>query len=51
MVDAYSLAFAALLLPAGAIGDRFGRKPILIAGLGCSASLRCWPCSPTQRDS
>src|SRR5204862_142023 len=34
MVDAYSLAFAALLLPAGAIGDRFGRKPILIAGLG-----------------
>src|SRR3954468_783037 len=34
IVDAYALAFAALLLPAGAIGDRFGRKPILIAGLG-----------------
>ena len=29
IVDAYALAFAALLLPAGAIGDRFGRKPIL----------------------
>ena len=33
IVDAYALAFAALLLPAGAIGDRFGRKPILIGGL------------------
>lgn len=34
IVDAYALTFAALLLPAGAIGDRFGRKPILLAGLG-----------------
>ena len=33
IVDAYALAFAALLLPAGAIGDRFGRKPVLAAGL------------------
>src|SRR3954454_19630850 len=33
IVDAYALAFAALLLPAGAIGDRFGRKPILLVGL------------------
>ena len=33
IVDAYALAFAALLLPAGAIGDRFGRKPILAVGL------------------
>jgi EmrB/QacA subfamily drug resistance transporter len=33
IVDAYSLSFAALLLPAGAIGDRFGRKPILMFGL------------------
>src|ERR1700754_4839970 len=33
IVDAYALAFAALLLPAGAIGDRFGRKPILVAGI------------------
>ena len=24
IIDAYSLAFASLLLPAGAIGDRFG---------------------------
>jgi EmrB/QacA subfamily drug resistance transporter len=33
IVDAYALVFAALLLPAGAIGDRFGRKPILATGL------------------
>src|SRR6266536_3308651 len=33
IVDAYAIVFAALLLPAGAIGDRFGRKPLLTAGL------------------
>jgi len=33
IVDAYALVFAALLLPAGAIGDRFGRRPILAFGL------------------
>lgn len=33
IVDAYALTFAALLLPAGAIGDRFGRRPILAFGL------------------
>ena len=32
IVDAYALALAALLLPAGAIGDRFGRRGALIAG-------------------
>ena len=33
IVDAYSVVFAGLLLPAGALGDRFGRKRTLIAGL------------------
>ena len=33
IVDAYAIVFAALLLPAGAIGDRFGRKPLLAIGL------------------
>src|ERR1700743_2981296 len=33
IIDAYSLVFAALLLPAGAIGDRYGRRRALIAGL------------------
>jgi EmrB/QacA subfamily drug resistance transporter len=32
IVDAYALVLAALLLPAGALGDRFGRRPALIAG-------------------
>jgi EmrB/QacA subfamily drug resistance transporter len=34
VVDGYNLAFAALVLTAGSIGDRFGRRPALIAGLG-----------------
>src|SRR3954452_3153779 len=33
VVDAYALVFAALLLPAGAIGDRFGRRKVLLVGL------------------
>lgn len=33
VIDAYSLAFASLLLPAGALGDRFGRRRALIVGL------------------
>lgn len=33
VIDAYSLIFAALLLPAGAIGDRYGRRKTLLAGL------------------
>jgi EmrB/QacA subfamily drug resistance transporter len=34
IVDAYALVFAGLLLPAGAISDRFGRRRVLLAGLG-----------------
>lgn len=33
-VDAYVIVFAALLIPAGALGDRYGRKGALLAGLG-----------------
>lgn len=33
MVDSYALVFAGLLLTAGALGDRFGRKGALIVGL------------------
>ncbi|MCM3882543.1 MFS transporter [Frankia sp. R82] len=33
IIDAYSLVFASLLLPAGALGDRFGRRRALLAGL------------------
>lgn len=38
IVDSYALIFAALLLPAGALGDRFGRKLALIFGLVIFAS-------------
>ena len=33
IVDGYTVALAALLLPAGAIGDRFGRRRALITGI------------------
>src|SRR5215470_16770385 len=33
IIDAYSLVFASLLLPAGAFGDRYGRRLALLAGL------------------
>ena len=33
ITDAYTLCFAALLIPAGALGDRFGRRRGLVAGL------------------
>src|SRR5438067_11054811 len=34
IVDGYNLAFAALVLTAGSLGDRFGRRPALLIGLG-----------------
>jgi MFS family permease len=34
IIDAYAVVFAGLLLFAGAIGDRIGRRPVLLAGLG-----------------
>src|SRR6186997_137858 len=34
VVDAYNLVFAALLLAAGSLSDRLGRKGFLLAGLG-----------------
>jgi len=33
VINGYTLTLAALLMPVGAIGDRWGRKPILLAGL------------------
>src|SRR5690349_24246407 len=33
IVDGYTLVLACLLLPAGAIGDRYGRRGALVAGL------------------
>lgn len=33
IINGYTLALAALLLPVGAIGDRWGRRPVLLSGL------------------
>ncbi len=43
IVDGYTLTFAALLLVAGALADRYGAKTIYLAGLGVftAASLLC----------
>lgn len=38
IVDGYVLMFGCLLIPAGALGDRFGRKGALLAGLGVFAA-------------
>jgi len=38
VVDAYALVFASLLLPGGALGDRYGRRKALVAGLGLFAA-------------
>jgi EmrB/QacA subfamily drug resistance transporter len=37
ITDAYTLCFAALLIPAGALGDRYGRRISLIGGLAVFA--------------
>jgi EmrB/QacA subfamily drug resistance transporter len=38
IVDAYSLVFAGLLLAAGTLGDRYGRRLVLLIGLGVFAA-------------
>ena len=38
ITDAYTLCFAALLIPAGALGDRYGRRISLIGGLAVFAA-------------
>src|ERR1700731_224235 len=38
VVDAYTLVFAALILAAGSLSDRLGRKGVLLAGLGLFAA-------------
>jgi MFS transporter, DHA2 family, methylenomycin A resistance protein len=43
VVDAYTVAFAALILTAGALGDRFGAPRMMLAGFGVFtlASMAC----------
>jgi len=51
IVDAYVLVFAGLLLPFGAVGDRWGRKRVLLAGMalfGTLSALAAFASSPGQ---
>ncbi|MDE0669879.1 MAG: MFS transporter [bacterium] len=51
IVDAYVLVFAGLLLPFGALGDRWGRKRVLMAGMalfGVLSALAAFSTSPGQ---
>jgi EmrB/QacA subfamily drug resistance transporter len=51
IVDSYTVVFAGLLLFAGALGDRFGRKPLLLVGLavfGAAAGLAIFTEDPQQ---
>jgi EmrB/QacA subfamily drug resistance transporter len=50
IVDAYTLVFVGLLLPAGAAGDRFGRRGALLVGLvlfGSAAAAAMFVEEPT----
>ena len=42
LVDAYSLVFAGVMLPAGMAGDRLGRKRVLLAGLAVFLAASVW---------
>jgi EmrB/QacA subfamily drug resistance transporter len=51
IVDAYTVVFAGLLLFSGALGDRFGRRGLLVAGLalfGTGAGLGMLTSDPAQ---
>jgi EmrB/QacA subfamily drug resistance transporter len=42
IVDSYTLAFAAVMLPAGVLGDRYGRKKVLLLGLAAFTIASVW---------
>ncbi|PTR24842.1 EmrB/QacA subfamily drug resistance transporter [Rhodococcus sp. OK519] len=51
IVDGYTLALACLLLPSGALGDRYGRRGLLIVGLlvfGLASAAPILLDSPTE---
>ena len=54
IVDSYMLVFAAVLLTAGALGDRFGRKRALTIGLtifGLGSGLSALATSPARKSA
>ena len=51
IIDGYTLILAALLLPAGAIGDRLGRRGVLMVGLvifGIASLAAIWVNTPGE---
>jgi EmrB/QacA subfamily drug resistance transporter len=48
IVDAYTVVFAGLLLTAGALGDRFGRKLLLVTGLVVFGGAAAWALTVTD---
>ena len=42
IADSYSLVIAALILPAGLLGDRYGRKKVLLAALVVFVACSVW---------
>jgi EmrB/QacA subfamily drug resistance transporter len=51
MVDSYTIVFACMLLTAGSLGDRYGRRRALMAGLawfGTFSAVASFAGSPTQ---
>jgi len=51
VVNAYTLVFAGLMFTFGLLGDRFGRKPVLLSGLalfGIASLMSAWTTSPMQ---
>jgi MFS family permease len=48
VVDAYALTLAALVLTAGSLADRLGRRRLFSAGLGIF-SVASLPCAPWRR--
>jgi EmrB/QacA subfamily drug resistance transporter len=48
IVDAYTVVFAGLLLTAGALGDRYGRKGLLVVGLVVFGVAAAWALTITD---
>jgi len=49
-VAGYTLVFAATMVPGGMLGDRYGRKKLLLAALvlfGIASAACAWPCAST----
>jgi EmrB/QacA subfamily drug resistance transporter len=51
IVDAYTVVFAGLLLAAGALGDRYGRRGLLVVGLVVFGGAAAWALTITEPET